>query len=242
MIGNGEMRDFYDRLYQKALNINPAYEIYDTLRVNRIRDLVQPTRGPVLIVGCGSRRDFEIFPPTQNVLAFDLAQSALKGHQSSTIKVFAADARHIPIADGEISLIICSEVLEHIEDVRVAVSELRRVLKPEGTLIISAPNWLSWFGLARYLGEKLTRRPFHSDDQPYDDWKTLTRLASEVSPEFRVDESRGVWYLPPLHYRNLGVPRIAMRLIFWFYAPLEFILSRLLPSWGHLLVLKCEPA
>ncbi len=37
--------------------------------------------------------------------------------------------------------IICSEVLEHLDDDRKALAELKRILKPNGSLIITVPNY-----------------------------------------------------------------------------------------------------
>ena len=57
----------------------------------------------------------------------------------------AADFRQgnleaIPFADGEFDLVLCSQVIEHVLHAEPAVAELRRVLRPGGTLIISTDN------------------------------------------------------------------------------------------------------
>ncbi len=48
-----------------------------------------------------------------------------------------ADAHALPFLDGEFENIVCSEVLEHLHTPEKAVSEMYRVLKPEGTLILT---------------------------------------------------------------------------------------------------------
>lgn len=50
-----------------------------------------------------------------------------------------ADITDIPLEDALFDLILCSHVLEHIEDDQSAMRELRRVLKPSGTLIVLVP-------------------------------------------------------------------------------------------------------
>jgi len=52
------------------------------------------------------------------------------------------DARKLPFRDQVFDNIICSEVLEHIEDDSSVVSELGRVSEPHGSLILSVPNFL----------------------------------------------------------------------------------------------------
>jgi SAM-dependent methyltransferase len=51
------------------------------------------------------------------------------------------NAALLPFADASIDKIICSEVLEHIEDYSVVLNEIHRVLKPNGLLAISVPRY-----------------------------------------------------------------------------------------------------
>ena len=51
------------------------------------------------------------------------------------------DATRLPFADDTFDCVVTSEVLEHIQDDVTAISELRRVLKPGGTLGVTVPTW-----------------------------------------------------------------------------------------------------
>ncbi len=53
------------------------------------------------------------------------------------------DIEQIDLPDGEVDLIICNHVLEHVDDKR-ALCELRRVLKPQGVLLLMAPVVEGW--------------------------------------------------------------------------------------------------
>lgn len=59
-----------------------------------------------------------------------------------------ADAKKLPFKDNTFDFIICSEVLEHIIDYQSAISEINRILKPEGKLAVSVPKffpeWICW--------------------------------------------------------------------------------------------------
>jgi SAM-dependent methyltransferase len=49
----------------------------------------------------------------------------------------------LPFADGEFDYLISMEGIEHVKDRHAVLAEYRRVLKRQGTLIISTPNMLS---------------------------------------------------------------------------------------------------
>jgi hypothetical protein len=50
-----------------------------------------------------------------------------------------ADLHNLPYRDGSFDFILCSHVLEHVDDPVKATSEMRRVLKPDGVAVIMAP-------------------------------------------------------------------------------------------------------
>lgn len=50
------------------------------------------------------------------------------------------DAQALPFADETFSHVVCSEVLEHLDDDRAAVGELHRVLEPGGVAAITVPS------------------------------------------------------------------------------------------------------
>jgi SAM-dependent methyltransferase len=47
------------------------------------------------------------------------------------------DAHNLPFPDGKFDVIVCTEVLEHLHTPHTAVSEMNRVLKPGGKLILT---------------------------------------------------------------------------------------------------------
>ena len=51
----------------------------------------------------------------------------------------AAIATALPFRDGAFQSVLCSEVLQHLEDDDRAVAEIARVLKPDGAGVITVP-------------------------------------------------------------------------------------------------------
>jgi SAM-dependent methyltransferase len=67
--------------------------------------------------------------------------SLMDGEASGRWVVAQADVTKLPFGDGSFDVVVCSEVLEHIEDNRAAVRELVRVLKPGGDLVVTVPRF-----------------------------------------------------------------------------------------------------
>src|SRR4051795_13597037 len=55
----------------------------------------------------------------------------------------------LPFADNEFDLVTCIETLEHMRDVQLALSEIRRVLRPGGRLALTTPASARWRVLFR---------------------------------------------------------------------------------------------
>ena len=50
-----------------------------------------------------------------------------------------SDINEMPVDDASFDIVLCTEVLEHVSDPKLAIKEMIRVLKPGGKLIITAP-------------------------------------------------------------------------------------------------------
>jgi ubiquinone/menaquinone biosynthesis C-methylase UbiE len=110
----------------------------------------------VLDLGCGEGRHVISAHLDSDVHAFgvdlsldDLATAAQKfvplaPHASGEtgFALSCANALNLPFADDTFDKVICSEVLEHIEDWRGVLAEIERVLKPGGSFCASVPR--SW--------------------------------------------------------------------------------------------------
>ena len=45
----------------------------------------------------------------------------------------------LPFEDGSFDLVLCAETIEHVRDVQLLVSEVRRVLRPGGRFAVTTP-------------------------------------------------------------------------------------------------------
>lgn len=119
----------------------------------------------LLDLGCGyGRHAYEAARRGAQVVALDAGSEEVRQVRATFGAMFEAgeldpaetrfgsvcgDALRLPFADGAFDRVIASEVLEHIRDDVVAMSELARVLRPGGTMAVTVPragpevvNWM----------------------------------------------------------------------------------------------------
>lgn len=94
----------------------------------------------VLDVGCGSKPYKPYLPDNIEYHGLDIPG----GSPDPDYEVDPLQAW--PIEDNYYDIIICHQVLEHVEDVNLTLSEMARVLKPQGKVIISVPFLYSEHG------------------------------------------------------------------------------------------------
>jgi SAM-dependent methyltransferase len=73
------------------------------------------------------------------------------------------DARALPLPDQSVDLVIATDVVEHVEDDKMAVSEIYRVLRPGGVVLFTVPAFPSLWGLQDDVSHHYRRyrmRPF----------------------------------------------------------------------------------
>jgi SAM-dependent methyltransferase len=75
--------------------------------------------------------------------------------------ILIGDATNIPLADGSMDIVLSTEVIEHIVEVRSYMKEINRVMRMNGKLIISTPN-LACYGnrLGLLFGKGMKFHPF----------------------------------------------------------------------------------
>jgi 2-polyprenyl-3-methyl-5-hydroxy-6-metoxy-1,4-benzoquinol methylase len=99
----------------------------------------------VLDAGCGVAYGSQILhdAAASEVVGVDRSPEivdAARSRVSASIRLECADLRDLPLPGGRFDLIVCFEVIEHVEDPEPVLRELKRVLAPGGVLAVSTPN------------------------------------------------------------------------------------------------------
>ncbi len=75
------------------------------------------------------------------------------------------DGEPLPLEDRSVDVVWAGEVIEHVADVAPWLSEVRRVLRPRGTLLLTTPH----HGPLTLLGLALSPRRFDAHFEPRSD-------------------------------------------------------------------------
>ena len=82
-----------------------------------------------------------------NYVGVDISEASVKAAKDSGINVIQLDAsqEELPFEPDSFDLVLCSEVIEHLYDPDFVVEQFKRVLRPDGKIIITTPNLAAWY-------------------------------------------------------------------------------------------------
>jgi ubiquinone biosynthesis O-methyltransferase len=131
-------------------------------------DLARSISGTVLEVGCG-RGDFAISLAQRGgrVTAVDFSETAIHIARQKALRFGqdvnfdVANATSLPFADESFDQVFSCECLEHVPDPSRMLTEIFRVLKPGGSVILSTENYSNGMTLL-WMQTWLTGKPFNS--------------------------------------------------------------------------------
>lgn len=124
------------------------YQNLDTIGSNRPTDLnksciqfilrqIASDHDSVIDVGCGRGYFVEKLLtqfPNKRIIGVDLLPSlSIKG-----LEYYQTNIEHMPLADKSVDVVVCSHVLEHVQDLEQVVKELKRIGKKK--IIITVPK------------------------------------------------------------------------------------------------------
>lgn len=140
-----------------ADDLDTAYRRRMTWALDRLR--LEPG-DRILDAGCGLGNVTAVLEqgfPGVDVVGVDSSASRLDAAAGGGVRspLARADLGRLPVGDASFDAVICSEVLEHVDDPAAALTELHRVLRPGGTLVVTVPHaeypW-TWDPLNRLRG------------------------------------------------------------------------------------------
>ena len=119
-----------------------------------LKHICLPANAKVLDVGCGEGRhifgslqeytDVHCVGLDQDIPSLNKCKEGLdffKELNTRSTVFMQGSVYKLPFEENSFDLVICSEVLEHLDDYHAAIDEIYRVLKPGGKFLPSVPSF-----------------------------------------------------------------------------------------------------
>ena len=157
---NNSLEALTEEAVQKASEIQPwpyhfklrAQELklsFDFLNIDKVESMLE--------IGCGNAFGSVLFSDKANKIAatdlpdynlatntigLNYADRLIQSLNIRNISLLASQAERLPFADESFNLIFSTYVLEHLNNKKKAINEMKRVLKKNGVIITIVPNFM----------------------------------------------------------------------------------------------------
>jgi ubiquinone/menaquinone biosynthesis C-methylase UbiE len=128
----------------------------------------------VLDIACGEGYGAKLLSEVANqVVGVDISEETIKyaekKYSSKNLEFKVGSADEIPFEDNFFDVVVSFETIEHLENHEGMISEIKRVLKDDGLLIISSPNKTEYSEAINYSN------PFHEKELDEKEFRDLTK-------------------------------------------------------------------
>ncbi|HLO32123.1 MAG TPA: methyltransferase domain-containing protein [Anaerolineales bacterium] len=170
-----------DYQYRALHSGHPMQRFWHRGKLMMIDELIRPhlqAGSRLLEIGCGAGNLLlQAVVKGSYPVALDLSMQALtfvrerlEAAKSNTAAPggFActqAVGEALPLVDDSFDCILISEVIEHLEAPQISIREAVRVLRPGGRLLITTPNYRSFWPLMEWAVDRLNMAPKMAGEQ-----------------------------------------------------------------------------
>ena len=128
------------------------------------------------------------------VVGLDNAREPLLATQleygDSDVRLAEGDCRGLPFANASFDVVVAFEVIEHLENWRGFLAEVRRVLTPGGRLLVSTPNKVY------YQQTRTTPNLYHVHEFGYDEFREELAKFFKNTTMFLENHSDAITFTP----------------------------------------------
>jgi ubiquinone/menaquinone biosynthesis C-methylase UbiE len=206
------LRTEYDTWHQRVFESDKEHEDASSPWYQLVREQIGSVRDlRVLEVACGrggfvrelARAGAQVTGCDFSIAALQVGQAKLRPmNGAARASLIQGDAQSLPFASESFDLIVSCETIEHVPDVRSALSEMWRVARPGAKLFLTTPNYANLMGLYDLYAR--VRHPQRRDDQPFDRRQWIPQIRNFVTAAgWKIIHSDGtVHQLPIIPGRN----------------------------------------
>jgi len=204
--GNKSYYDDFAGWYENERH-HGYHEMLDRLEAGIVEPLARGR--DVLEVGCGTGLILKrIRDAARSLTGLDISRGMLAEARRRGFAVTEGSATHLPFADESFDLAYSFKVLAHVPDVRLALHEMARVVRPGGYVVAEFYNRLSIRRLAKVLGGPGRISAARTEAEVFTRWDTPREAREHIPAGLTVESWRGVRVFTPAA-AMLGVPILA---------------------------------
>lgn len=149
----------------------------------------------VLDIACGEGYGSELMAGTAlEVTGVDVDEESIEharqAYKKSNLRFVRGDITAIPLGDASVDVVVSFETIEHLSDHRRMMLEVKRVLAPNGVLVLSSPDRREYSDVPRY------KNPYHIRELYVSELKAL------LSQHFKASTLYG----QRVHYGSVLMP------------------------------------
>lgn len=162
--------------------------IEGAIHLNRYLNVKELCKGKkILDLACGEGYGSFMMSEwgAKEVVGIDISKEAIlnakKNFKNNNIKFINANVEDLNfIEDNSFDLIVSFETIEHLSNPKIFLKEIKRVLMPEGSIVISCPN--DYF----YYPDENEQNKFHKKKYSFNDFKKLTESELGKKVEYMI--------------------------------------------------------
>ena len=131
--------------YDIGIKRNLFQKYWHSKRFSEVLKVIKRVQGPVLDIGCHGGTFTKVILKKvggSKIYGIDISKSAIKEAQNKISDgVFSAgDAQNLPYEANFFEAVFCLEILEHVDNPKAVIYEIKRVLKKGGYSVILVPT------------------------------------------------------------------------------------------------------
>jgi ubiquinone/menaquinone biosynthesis C-methylase UbiE len=144
----GELGQYWNDLYR---NVDNCRDFHFVQRLEIVTRVITERFSPdtkVLDLGCGAgvlteqlvAAGFDVDAADMSADMLEFARARLAQYDASRYRLTRAECQDLPFPDASFDVVACIGVFGYMDDVDAAIAEIKRVLRPGGTLVFSIRN------------------------------------------------------------------------------------------------------
>jgi len=154
--------------------------------------------GLVLDMGCGSGMLSKELVRVNDVVALDISKKCVANARKFSPRIYpvVGDAELLPFKKESFNAIACVEVIEHIDNYSSCLNEIHMLLKNNGKLYLTTPNYRSFWPIAELIWDTIGKgRDYRK--QHVSKFNAMQLKGALRFSQFRIEELRSLFLFTP---------------------------------------------